>query len=634
MNIPHEFYEDEIRCDFLITSMVKRTWAAQMEILADLDEACRKNGFEYFAEWGTLLGTVRHAGFIPWDDDMDICMKRKDYELFTNNVSAYLPDNYSIVNYKSSRDFKQMLSRIVNSDHYRFDPEFMKKFSGLPFAMGIDIFPLDFMTDDEEYEREREERINLVYGVANDIALYDIPLSSLENELKEIEAKCHAKIDRKSDVLTQLRILLEKLFGEVDEKDAKYITLFPLWLNHHTYRFPVEYYKNSISMPFENMHIEVPVCYDSILKHKYGAGYMKQVRSGGAHEYPYYANHLDVLKEHFGYEWPTYKFRPEELNTGRNTGNAGATDDKGSVLFISYNPWAFENMRSVVHKYSDDGYRITILPIIRFDIAPDMSSVNQRYDDVPDDYYSEGYENVSVTHDESVLDTHPDIIVTNYPYDEYNLITAVDKKYYAGALRGKTDRLIYVPPFEAKSVKPEDERAKKLMPTYVCTPMTAMCDEIILHSEEMKERYVECLCAFSDDNYRDRWEGKIKIIPPMTAGTEEKAALPKHKIMFYVGIAAFAAYKSEAVKKIKSVFDIFEENRDRTDVIYIMQEGLTENLKTLFPDVFSEYEAYDFREYSEDISIDEIDAYYGEPSVYATELMNMGRPCMIWNVEI
>ena len=77
MIFPHSFFEDEIRCDFLIPSMVKRTWAAQMEILADLDEACRKNGFEYFAEWGTLLGTVRHAGFIPWDDDMDICMKRR-----------------------------------------------------------------------------------------------------------------------------------------------------------------------------------------------------------------------------------------------------------------------------------------------------------------------------------------------------------------------------------------------------------------------------------------------------------------------------------------------------------------------------------------------------------------------------
>ena len=113
MRFSHKFYEDEIRCDFLIPSMVKRTWAAQMEILADLDSGCRKCGLSYFAEWGTLLGTVRHAGFIPWDDDMDICMKRKDYMYLIDNVSSVLPGDYSVVSYRSNRDFKQMLCRIV-----------------------------------------------------------------------------------------------------------------------------------------------------------------------------------------------------------------------------------------------------------------------------------------------------------------------------------------------------------------------------------------------------------------------------------------------------------------------------------------------------------------------------------------
>ena len=183
MIFPHSFYEDEIRCDFLVPSMMKRTWAAQMEILADLDSACAQNGMQYFAEWGTLLGTVRHCGFIPWDDDMDICMKRKDYNAFTRNVSAYLPENYSIVNYRSSRDFKQMLSRIVSSDHYRFDTEYMHKYSGLPFAMGLDIFPLDFISDDEEYERDREERATLVFGVVNDMAKYDLAVAEVEKIL-------------------------------------------------------------------------------------------------------------------------------------------------------------------------------------------------------------------------------------------------------------------------------------------------------------------------------------------------------------------------------------------------------------------------------------------------------------------
>lgn len=61
---------------------MKHAWAAQLEVLNDIDKACTENGIQYFAEWGTLLGAVRHHGFIPWDDDMDICMKRADYEKF------------------------------------------------------------------------------------------------------------------------------------------------------------------------------------------------------------------------------------------------------------------------------------------------------------------------------------------------------------------------------------------------------------------------------------------------------------------------------------------------------------------------------------------------------------------------
>lgn len=69
----------EVRCDFEISAMMKRAWAAQMEVLEVVDEICQRNGLQYFADWGTLLGAIRHQGFIPWDDDIDICMKRKDY---------------------------------------------------------------------------------------------------------------------------------------------------------------------------------------------------------------------------------------------------------------------------------------------------------------------------------------------------------------------------------------------------------------------------------------------------------------------------------------------------------------------------------------------------------------------------
>lgn len=630
MIFPHSFYEDEIRCDFLIPSMVKRTWAAQLTILADLDEACRSNGLSYFAEWGTLLGAVRHAGFIPWDDDMDICMKRKDYMYLIENISSILPGDHSIVSYRSNRDFKQMLCRIVSCDHYRFDPEYMKKYSGLPFALGIDIFPLDFMTDDEEYERDREERINLVYGVVNDMANLKMSAADFEQDIRLIEKKCKVAINTKGDVLTQLRSLLEKLFGEVREEDARYITLFPLWLGGHSYRFPVEYYREGLRLPFETGSIPVPACYDDILRMKYGSSYMSPVRSGGAHEYPYYEMHVKVLKEHFGFEWPAYRFDPKDISKTTGCYEPAA---KGTCLFITYSAEAFLNMKGLVRRYIDDGYEAVILVAAKYDIAPDMTGITPSADNEPDGYYTHDLPGATITRSPSVLDKHPQIIVTNYPYDEYNMIIAVDKIYYSQNLRRCCDRLVYVPPFEMKEMQRDDERAYKLMPSYVCTPMAVRCDEILLHSEAMKERYIDCLTGFSGERYRKIWEDKITVFEEKAQDTGNETS-PKRKIMFYVGLSMFARHGQRAIDKIVKTFEIFDENSDRIDVVYKTQEGLSENLASMYPDLYDAFVSCDLRESGEDIDISGIDAYYGEASVYATMFLNEHKPVMILNCAV
>lgn len=627
MEFPHSYYEDELISDYVVPSMVKRTWAAQTQILADLDSACQKHGIGYFAEWGTLLGTVRHGGFVPWDDDLDICMKRKDYDRFVRDARSILPDNYHIVNYRSSRDFNHMLSRIVSSDHYRFDPEYMHKYSGLPFALGIDIFPLDYMTDDEEYEKERQSRVNLVYDAVNEIAVFATPPSNIEDHIKKIERTCRVNINRKGDVLTQLRELLEKLFGEVEEKDAKYVTIYPLWLNYG-FQMPAKYYEKIIRMPFETTTIPVPVYYDSLLEYKFGSTYMSPVRSGGTHEYPYFERHVDVLREHFGYEWPTYRFDPKDLSEGRQ--EAGGSG--GKCVFITYSAKAFENMRSLVRDHVERGYDVTVMPIQRFDIAADMTGIEAADEVMPDDFYTEGLPDVRVTQDRSVLERHPDVIVTNYPFDEFNMITAVDKAYYSKALKNLTDRLVYVPPYEAASIEEDDERAIKLMPYYVNTPLAAVCDEIVLHSEQMKERYAECLTGFSGEKYRSAWENKIRVFDDKNEKVRPQKG-EKSRVMFFIGIGIFAEHGEEAIEKIRSVFDIFEENSEKVEMVYAAQEGLFDNLKEMYPGLYERYEKEGFCRAGENVPADDIDAYYGEPSPYVSQFYDRQKPVMIMKVR-
>ena len=628
MLINHDFYEDEIRCDYIIPSMIKRSWAAQLQILEDLETACAGAGLKCFAEWGTLLGTVRHGGFIPWDDDMDVCMKRKDYEYLVNNYPSILPDNYSIVSFRTNPDFRQMLCRIVSSDHYRFDAEYMHRFSGLPVALGIDIFPFDYLSGDEEYEADREERVRLVYDAVNEMAYFGTAPQALEGRFREIENRCSINIERGGDILLQLRLLLEKLFGEVSEEDAKYVTLYPIWLDNHSYKFPVGYYAKSIRLPFENTTINVPVCYDAVLKRKYGDSYMRQVRSGGAHDYPYVEKHLTVLRDSFGFEWPSYKFLAADLpDKEREDGKEPA---KKTCLFITYCAGAFDNMRSLAGQMLDDGYEVTILPVTKYDIAADMTGIEASVENVPDEYFTNCIRGATVSRNTDILYSHPGTIVTNYQYDEYNLITTVDKAFYSQNLRANCDRLIFVPPFEARCVDQEDERARKLMPSYVCTKLATVCDRIMLHSDEMRERYIEVLSSWSGDEYRNVWERKIEVLRRDPSDTLHKSGRLR-RVMFYVGLSYFAEHGEGAIDKLRQVFDTFNDNRDRIDVAYVTQEGLMDNLKNLFPELYDMYIAGGFPKGSDDVDTDDCDAYYGEASLYATGFVNAKKPVMIYS---
>ena len=198
------YFEDEVRDGFYVPGLMKRAWAASLEVLGEVARICEKHNIQYFADAGTLLGAVRHAGFIPWDDDLDICMKRKDYERFLAIADKELQNGCQLFNSHTDIEYKEYFSRVVNARMISFDKEHMNRYHGFPFVVGIDIFPLDNIAPDEEKEKTRCELTRLVDGVSRRL---DITEDNIEKQslIIQVEQACNVKLDRKKNIQVQLR---------------------------------------------------------------------------------------------------------------------------------------------------------------------------------------------------------------------------------------------------------------------------------------------------------------------------------------------------------------------------------------------------------------------------------------------
>lgn len=273
---------------------MKRAWAAQMEVFQIVTDICNRNQLQYFADWGTLLGTIRHKGMIPWDDDIDICLMRDEYNQLIRILPHELPYGFVIAGMYADSErlqnaaFVPQLRVIADETLWNFN-DYMRYFHGFPYQrVGIDIFPIDYISRDHEFVHIQKEIIK--YGM---MILGQWEQLETNNSLKQVLSQfsnlCKINIETNSSAKNQIWKIIDSVSSLGYKEESEYVTGFAWWIDNERYIVHKECYDNTLTMPFENFTIHVPTGYDEILTAEFG-DYMTPVRGTAEHGYPFYGH--------------------------------------------------------------------------------------------------------------------------------------------------------------------------------------------------------------------------------------------------------------------------------------------------------------------------------------------------------
>lgn len=285
------FFMGEYREGFYVEPMMKCAWAAQIKLAELIDEMCRAEGIRYFADRGTLLGAVRHKGFIPWDDDMDLCMLRKDYNHFLKVAERYLPEGCFLHSCYTQPDYRQDFCRVVNSHQVNFTQEFLKKWYGCPYIVGIDIFPLDRLPVSKDAE---ELLCELLQMIAQIVEREETDAEVSKQLLDKVEVLTGTKIDQNGNVKNQLLCLADALSQIYEDDAGEELTELCAYVKGYEYRASQSWFEEQIQVPFETIELPIPKEYDKVLRAQYG-DYMTPVRGGADHDYPFYRKQQEMV---------------------------------------------------------------------------------------------------------------------------------------------------------------------------------------------------------------------------------------------------------------------------------------------------------------------------------------------------
>ena len=245
------------------TESLKILQNTELKILEAVTDLCERSGIKYFLDSGTLIGAIRHSGFIPWDDDIDITMPYADYCRFLEIAPAELGENYYIQNYENEDHFFKSYTKVCLNGTTVLPAQW--KNWDIHHGAWVDIFPMFYSDSEKDIQKKRK-----IYKLSSILQKRNYYRSCMISDGKTFKKTANYLL------LSMLCIipigLRKKLHGRMlkyvfSQTDGRYLCRCAIKVRKFE---KSSYMGQDCYHHFEHLYLRVPSDYDTVLRAEYG----------------------------------------------------------------------------------------------------------------------------------------------------------------------------------------------------------------------------------------------------------------------------------------------------------------------------------------------------------------------------
>ena len=303
IELPPSFLDEEVRCDYLVTREMKEVWAVELDLLCEFDRICKKHNITYFADGGTILGAIRHGGFIPWDDDIDIAMMRSEYDKLCAVADEFKSPYFFQTQFTDPGSLRghAQLRNSLTTGALTYETQNCWHNQGI----FIDIFPIDNVTEDKNaFEKQRNKidklkRQSRFWAIS--VASYDLS-KGIKRAGKVCLNTLLNKIHIKERIVNSKYRQFENLCCMYNHEDTTKCSLLCHQAKWDRLIRDRKDYSECVERDFEFVKLPLPIGYENVLRNLYGDYHVisKGTSSHGGVIFNTRVPYTTFLKEKYG----------------------------------------------------------------------------------------------------------------------------------------------------------------------------------------------------------------------------------------------------------------------------------------------------------------------------------------------